>query len=294
MPEFDEVEKASTVAYGNIITLLSQQTQSKLESTITVKSGIRGKQAVAADQIGKFELYESNQRLEDTPMTDIDRDRRWYEYRVKKGGVPLDDIDTLRTTLDVKTPIVSAGMAGVNRAKDAEIIRAYYAACKTGENAENSVSFPSGNVIADTYASGDILKQINRAIELFKQGDVDYETEDITMIVNSLAATKLREAGVYINSETMSGTVLTSKKLVPYSGVNFVEFEAVPSYTSGQSTIYKLPIYCRSGMGLGKWQDVKVRVGELQAKSYAWHIYMQMALGGSRLEEAKCLSIEIK
>lgn len=294
MPEFDEVEKASTVAYGNIITLLSQQTQSKLESTITVKSGISGKQAVAADQIGKFELYESNQRLEDTPMTDIDRDRRWYEYRVKKGGVPLDDIDTLRTTLDVKTPIVSAGMAGVNRAKDAEILRAYYAACKTGENAENSVSFPSGNVIANDYATGDILKQINRAIELFKQGDVDYETEDITMIVNSVAATKLREAGVYISSETMSGTVLTSKKLVPYSGVNFVEFEAVPSYASGGSTIYKLPIYCRSGMGLGKWQDVKVRVGELQAKSYAWHIYMQMVLGGSRLEEAKCLSIEIK
>ena len=99
--DFEEIEKSSTVAYGNMIALLSQQTQSKLESIVTVKDGIKGKTAVAADQIGKFELVDSHKRLEDTPMFDIDRDRRWYEYRVKKGGVPLDNIDTLRTTLDV-------------------------------------------------------------------------------------------------------------------------------------------------------------------------------------------------
>lgn len=292
--DFTEIEKSSTVAYGNMIALLSQQTMSKLESLVTVKDGIKGKTAVAADQIGKFELVDSHKRLEDTPMFDIDRDRRWYEYRVKKGGVPLDNIDTLRTTLDVKTPIVTAGMAGVNRAKDAEIIRAYYAANKTGENAENSVVFPTGNTIAHTFGSGDILKQINKAVELFKQKDVDYETEDIYMVINSLAATKLRESGIYISSDYMDNKVTPGKKLTPYAGINFVEFEAVPSYVSGSDTIYKLPIFCKSGMGLGKWEDVKVRVGELQNKSYAWHIYIELVLGGSRLEEAKCLSIEIK
>lgn len=290
---YDEIEKSYTVAYGDMITMLSQQTESKLESCVTVKSGITGKQAVAADQIGQFQFVDAKQRLEDTPLFDIERQRRWYEFIMKKGGVPLDDIDVLRTTLDASTPIVRAGMAGVNRAKDQEILRGYYAANKVGENAESTVNFKSGNIIAANYASGDILKQINHGIELFKQQDVDFENEEVYMVINSVAATKLREAGVYINSETMNGTVLTGKKLVPYCGVNFVELEAVPTYQDS-GTVYKLPMFCKSGVGLGKWQDTKVRVGELQNKSYAWHVYMQFALGASRLEEAKCLSIEIK
>lgn len=291
---FDEIEKSTTEAYGNMVSLLTQQTKSMLENTVIVKPNIKGKSAVAADQIGEFQFVESNQRLEDTPMFDIERERRWYDYRVKKGGVPLDNIDELRTTLDVKTPIVTAGMAGVNRIKDIEIVRGYYASNRTGEQGENTVSFPSDNIIAATYASGDILKQMNRAIELFKKYHVEYASEDIYMIVNSVAATKLREAGIYISSEYNSEKVLVGKKLTPYCGINFVEYEDVPSYTSGSDTIYKLPIYCRSGMGLGKWQDVKVRISELQNKSYAWHVYMELVLGASRLEEKKCLSIEIK
>ena len=290
---YDEIEKSYTVAYGDIITLLSQQTESKLESCVTVKSGITGKTAVAADQIGEFQFVTAKQRLEDTPLFDIQRDRRWYEFIMKKGAVPLDDIDALRTTLDSKTPIVRAGMAGVNRAKDQEILRGFYAVNKVGENAEKTVSFDANNVVANDYANGDILKQINRGIEIFKEHEVDFENEEVYMVVNSVAGTKLLEAGIYVNSEYMDNKVLTGKKLTPYAGVNFVELEAVPSYVSSGKTIYKLPMFCKSGVGLGKWQDVKVRVGELQDKSYAWHVYMQFALGASRLEEAKCLSIEI-
>lgn len=292
---YDEIEKSYTVAYGNMITMLSQQTQSMLESCVTVKPGIVGKQAVAADQIGRFQFVDAKERFEDTPLFDIQRERRWYEYIMKKGGVPLDDIDVLRTTLDPKTAIVQAGMAGVNRAKDKEILRGYYATNKIGELGEKTVDFKASNIIANDYASGDVLKQLNHAIELFKQQDVDYANEEVYCVVNSVMATKLREAGVYITNETMGGTVLTGKKLVPYAGINFVELEDVPWRKEGSSDIiYSLPIFCKSGVGLGKWQDTKVRVGELQSKSYAWHIYMQFALGASRLEEAKCLSLEVK
>ena len=291
---YDEIEKSYTVAYGDMITLLSQQTESKLESCVTVKSGIRGKQAVAADQIGEFQFDTVQQRLEDTKLHDIVRDRRWYDFIMKRGAVPIDDLDQLRTTLDATTPIVRAGMAGINRAKDQEILRGYYGTNKTGENAETSKSFDANNIIAATYASGDILKQINRAIELMKAKEVDYDNEEIYMVVNSVAATKLREAGIYTSNLYMDSKVLPGKKLIPYAGVNFVELQKVPTYTSGGDTIYKLPFFCKSGVGLGKWEDMKVRVGELQDKSYAWHVFMEFALGASRLEEAKCFSIEIK
>ena len=292
--QFNEIEKHYTVQYGNIITMLSQQTMSKLESCVIVKGGIRGRQAVAADQIGEFQFAPVKQRLEDTPLYDINRDRRWYEFLMQRGGVPLDDIDDLRTTLDVKSPIVTAGMAGVNRAKDQEILRGYYGPNKTGENGEKIVNFKPGNIIPFNFAGGDILKKLNRGIELFRQGEVDYENEEVYQVVNSVAATKLREAGVYVNILTMDQKPLTGKKLTPYAGITFVELEKVPFYMDGGKRVFKLPLFCKSGVGLGKWQDTKIRVGELQGKSYAWHVFMQFALGATRLEEVKCLSNEVK
>lgn len=290
---FQEIEKTYTEAYGNLITLLAQQTQSKLESCVTVQSGIKGKAAVAADQIGKFQFSDVNSRLDDTVLQDIARDRRWYEPVMKRGCVPLDNIDVIRTSLDPKSQIVVAGMAGVNRAKDAQIIAGYYGVNKTGEHGATSTSFDSNNVIANNYASGDIIKQLNHALALFAKNDVDVEMEEIYCVVNSVAAEKLRQAGIYISNDYMADKALTGKKLPSYAGINFVQYEAVPSY-SDSGTVYKLPIFAKSGVGLGKWEETKVRVGELPNKNYAWSVFMEFALGATRLEEAKCLSIEVK
>ena len=291
---FEEIEKTYTEAYGNLITLLAQQTQSKLESCVTVQSGIKGKAAVAADQIGKFLFTDVDSRLADTELQDINRDRRWYEPVMKRGCVPLDNIDVIKTSLDPKSQIVVAGMAGVNRAKDAQIISGYYGVNKTGEHAETSTSFAAGNVIAHTYGSGDIIKQLNHALSLFAANDVDIEMEELYCVVNSVAAEKLRQAGIYISNEYMADKPLSGKKLPSYAGINFVQYEAVPNYVNGGDTIYKLPIFAKSGVGLGKWEDTKVRVGELPNKNYAWSVFMEFALGATRLEEAKCLSIEVK
>lgn len=291
---FEQIEKTYTEAYGNLITLLAQQTQSKLESCVTVQSGIKGKAAVAADQIGKFLFTDVTSRLEDTNLQDINRDRRWYEPVMKRGCVPLDNIDVIRTSLDPKSQIVVAGMAGVNRAKDAQIVAGYYGVNKTGEHGETSTSFDANNVVASTYESGDIIKQLNHALSIFAANDVDIEMEEIYCVVNSVAAEKLRQAGIYISNDYMNDKVLTGKKITPYAGINFVQYEAVPSYTSGGDTIYKLPIFAKSGVGLGKWEETKVRVGELPNKNYAWSVFMEFALGATRLEEAKCLSIEVK
>ena len=290
---FQEIEKTYTEAYGNLITLLAQQTQSKLESCVTVQSGIKGKAAVAADQIGKFLFTDVDSRLADTELQDINRDRRWYEPVMNRGCVPLDNIDVIKTSLDPKSQIVVAGMAGVNRAKDAAIISGYYGVNKTGEHGATSTTFDSNNVIANNYGSGDIIKQLNHALSIFAANDVDIEAEEIYCVVNSVAAEKLRQAGIYISNDYMADKPLSGKKLPSYAGINFVQYEAVPSY-SDSGTVYKLPIFAKSGVGLGKWEDTKVRVGELPNKNYAWSVFMEFALGATRLEEAKCLSIEVK
>lgn len=290
----NQIEKVYTQSYGNIVTMLAQQTKSKLESCVISQGGIKGKSAVAADQIGKFQLNDVVDRLADTQLQDIQRDRRWYEPRMKRGCVPIDNIDAIRTTLDPKSQIVRAGMAGVDRAKDGEIMRAYYAVNKTGEMGENSTSFDNNNIISSAFSSGDIIKQLNHGLTLFAQNDVDIESEEIYCVINSVAAEKLRQAGVYTSADYMQDKVLGGKKLAPYCGINFVQYEAVSTYKDGGETIYQLPFFAKSGVGLGKWEEIKTRIEELQNKNYAWSVFIEMALGASRLEEAKCLSLEVK
>ncbi|MBQ4493403.1 MAG: hypothetical protein II972_02215 [Elusimicrobiaceae bacterium] len=289
----DQIEKVYTQGYGNLITMLAQQTKSKLESCVISQGGIKGKAATAADQIGEFQLNDVVNRLADTALQDIDRDRRWYEPRTKRGCVPIDNIDAIRTTLDPKSQIVLASMAGVNRAKDAEIVRGYYATNKTGENGEVSTSFDSNNVISSSYGSGDIIKQLNHGLTLFAKNKVDIESEEIYCVINSVAAEKLRQAGVYTSADYMNDKVLGGKKLAPYCGINFIQYEAVPSYEDS-GTIYKLPFFVKTGVGLGKWEDMLIKVEQLQHKNYAWSVFVEMSLGASRLEEAKCLSLEVK
>lgn len=291
---YEEIEKTYTQKYGNIITMLSQQTQSKLESCVTVQSGIKGKSAVAADQIGKFLFQEVSDgtRFADTVLQDIARDRRWYQPTMQRGCVPIDSLDIIKTELDPKAQIVMAGMAGVNRAKDAAIIKGFYGTNKTGESGNTEVEFDTNNIIAADYGGGDVIKQLNRAISLFGKNDVDVESESIFCVVNSVMAEKLRSAGIYISNDYMNNKVLSGKTLTPYGPINFIQYEDVPSYESS-GTVYKLPVFCKSGVGLGKWEETKVRVGELAGKNYAWHVFMEFALGATRLEEAKCLSLEI-
>lgn len=290
---YEEVEKTYTQAYGNLITMLSQQTKSKLENCVITQTGIKGKAAVAADQVGEFLFETVTNRLEDTNLQDIERQRRWYKPVMKRGCVPLDNIDMIKTTLDPKSQLVVAGMAGVNRAKDAEIISAYYGTNLVGEQGGSTASFDSNNVIGPSYGSGDIIKQLNRGLSLFAKNKVDIENEELYCVVNSVAAEKLRQAGIYISSDYMNNKPLAGKQLPSYCGINFIQYENVPTYQDS-GTVYKLPLFAKSGVGLGKWEDVKVRVGELPNKNYAWSVFMEFALGASRLEEAKCLSIEVK
>lgn len=294
--DYQEQMKLATVSYGNSIKLLAQQEVSKLETCVTVQKGLKGKQAVAADFVGEFPLKERTQRLSDTPLEDINRERRWYDFRQTSGAVPIDSLDELKTNYDPSDGLVQAGIAAINRNIDREIVRGYYAVNKVGEFGESTKTFDTNNIITGVSVNNDILKAIKRGNRLFEDNQVDTEKEDIFCFVNAVMSELLTDSGVYVNSDFMDGKVLAGKKLIPFNGVNFIRYNGagLRQKLANNKIKHFAPMFCKSGVGLGKWEDIFVRISERSDKEYAKQVYLRHACGASRLEEAKCLSIEFE
>ena len=150
-------------------------------------------------------------------------------------------------------------------------------------------------LVAKTDASGDVLGKIDLAIAKLQAQHVDIEQEEIYMVVPPTVETALKNAGFYVSADYQDGKVLTGKKLSPYAGVNFVRYNLSATNigtTESPNNVYRCPIFCKSGVGLGKWEDFIVSVDKRADLSNATQIYMEYAIGATRLEEAKCAAID--
>lgn len=280
-----------TLKFANALQLLAQQTASKLESCVTVKSGLKGVTVSPADQLGTFTTNTRSTRYEETPAVNVSRERRWYEPTMKNGAYIIDTFDSIKMELNPQEGIVKSMLAAYHRDIDATIISAYFGSNKTGKAAASTASFTAGNIIAKTAASGDVLGKIDLAIAKLQANNVDIEQEEIYMVVPPSVEAELKNAGFYVSADYQDGKVLTGKKLSPYAGVNFVRYNLAAS-TVDSASVYRCPIFCKSGVGLGKWEDFVVSVDKRADLSNATQIYMEYAIGATRLEEAKCAAID--
>lgn len=281
--------------YANVLKLLAQQTTSKLENCVMVESGLTGKTVSPVDQLGTFATRTRTGRFQETHIVDIPRTRRWYEPVFKDGAYLIDNWDKIRMDVTPEDGVATSIMAAYKRDIDAEIMRAYYAANKTGKDASSTTAFDNNNVIAKTAANGDVLGKIDLAIAKLQQNDVDFENEEVFLVVPPAVERELKEAGYYVSIDYQNDKVLAGKKLTPYAGVNFIRYNFAYTNTGTEQSpvnVYKCPFFCKSGVALGKWLDFQTKVSERDDLSYAKQIYAAYAIGATRTEEKKCLSIE--
>lgn len=286
-----------TLKFANALQLLAQQTVSKLESCVTVKSGLKGATVSPADQLGTFSTKTRENRYEETPAVNVSRTRRWYSPTMKHGAYIIDTFDSIKMDLNPQEGIVQSMLAAYHRDIDATILADFFAANKVGKDATSTANFDTTNIVAKTDASGDVLGKIALAISKLQDKDVDIEQEEIYMVVPPSVETALKDAGFYVSSDYQDSKVLTGKKLPPYGGVNFVRYNLAKTNIGSTETpnnVYRCPIFCKSGVGLGKWEDFVVSVDKRADLSNATQIYMEYALGATRLEEAKCAAIDFE
>lgn len=288
----DEVKTSYVLQFSSNVELMLQEKGSKLRDTVTVKEGIVGKAVSPADQIAPTKAQKTNSRNSDSPIINTAHDRRWYLPQDYDWGTLVDKKDNLRMLIDPQNAYVQNASLALGRSMDDEVLENYFGTNYVGEKGETKREFDTNNIVAESGKGFNVDKLI-AARQLFRKNNVDLDFEQLFCLITSQQEADLLHDEKYINGDYGKG-VLDDGRLKAFMGFNFIIKENLPTKkVDGVSkNVRRLPVYTKSGVGLGIWQDKVTKIEPRADKKFNNYIYLSHTIGASRLMEGKCLEIE--
>lgn len=282
--------------FSTNVNLLLQQKGSKLSPFVTM-GAYTGKAASPVDQIGAVEAQRVTSRFAPMGRTDAATDRRWVypvDYDLPQM---IDHFDKLRLITDPESQYVQNAVYAMGRKKDYEILTAFTGTAKTGEQGATSTSFTSGNEI--DVAIGGTNSRLNvaklRAVrEIAMANHIDLQEDPLYCGTTAKDDAALLNEIEIISSDFNGGDkpVLKDGKVERFLGINFVHCELIETVLAGTNEV-TLPVWTKSGMHMGVWEDVKVSVSQRHdIQGEPWQAYVIGTFGATRLDEKKVFAIE--
>ncbi len=280
--------------YSTNVQLLLQQKGSKLRNAVTVGNYV-GKQASPVDQFGKVEMQTVTSRFAPMGRVDATTDRRWVFPSDFDLPQLIDSYDKLRLITDPESQYVQNAVMAAGRKFDSLILNAVTGTAYTGETGSTSTSFTSGNEV-DVAVGGSNSKlnvaKIKEVKRLMMANFVDFDMEEAYIGITAADHDALLAEIQVINLDYNTRPVLESGKITSFLGFNFIHCELIETVLAGTNEV-TLPVWVKSGMHLGLWNDVQNSVSkrnDLQGEP--WQLYTFMTAGATRLEENKVYAIE--
>ncbi len=282
--------------FGTNVNLLLQQEGSKLRSAVTT-ANYKGKAAEVVNQIASIEAQRVTSRFAPMGRVDAALDRRWV-YPVAYDLPQLEDsFDQLLKMVDVKSHYVTNAVYAMGRAMEYEIITAFRATAKTGEQGGTNTAFTTANEI--DVAVGGANTRLNvaklRAVrELILANHIDMDKDPIYVGLTAKDDASLLNE-IEIISRDFNGSdkpVLRDGKIERFLNMNFVHCELLETLAAGTNEV-NIPVWAKSGMHLGIWEDVKPSVStrhDIQGEP--WQLYVKGMFGATRVDEKKVFNIE--
>jgi hypothetical protein len=290
----DNITVASVQQYKANVELLLQQTDSRLAGAVTVGSYV-GKAASTVEQFGSATAVQRTSRHADTPLLDLSQDKRWVFPTDYEWASLVDKQDQLRAIVELTSPYAMAGAASMQRVKDDIILAAIFGTNYTGENGTTSESF--GTLGSGTYdvgvntggtASALNVAKLQSAIQKLMLANKGELNESVYGAISSYEHDALLKEMQVVNKDYGNSAVLVDGKVKRFMGVDFIITERL-TITSGNRLI---PLWLKSGMHLGMWDEVRAEIGPRADKGYATQVYLAMTLGATRTQLGKQIRIQ--
>jgi len=282
--------------FATNIQLLLQQKGSRLKSTVTSDTYV-GKQASPVDQIGKIEMQTVVNRFSPMGRVDAPVDRRWVFPTDYDLPQLIDSFDKLRLLTDPNSKYVENAVNAAGRQFDRLILAAAVGTAKTGEQGGTSTVLPSAQKVAVGFGAasntGLTVAKLREAKKILMKADVDLESDELFLPVGGTQHDNLLAEVQIISSEFNGGDapVLKEGKIMRFLGVNFIHTELSQANII-DSNVVGLPVYAKSGMHLGIWDEVATDISKrTDLQGLPWQAYVTMTAGATRLEEAKVVQI---
>jgi hypothetical protein len=272
--------------YANNVAHLLQQKGSKLRDTVMTGSAT-GKAAKAVEQVGAVNAVKRTTRHGDTPLISTPHDARWVFPVDYEWADLIDDQDKVRMLINPQSPYAVNGAYAMGRAIDDEIIGAFNATSKTGENGTTDTDLVAGHTLA-VSGSALTLAQLQDAKKLLMEAEVDVDNDPIYMAISASQHDDLVRMTSTQSVDTNVERSLVDGRVRSFMGINFVLTERLTVDGSGDRLC---PVWAKSGMHLTVWNDITTKISEREDKSYATQVYLKTTIGATRLEEGKVVMV---
>lgn len=283
----DQVSTAFVQQYTTNVQLLLQQRGSKLAGTVSVGS-YTGKAAKAVEQIGAVAAQKKVSRHADTPLINTPHDARWVYPSDYEAADLIDDEDKLRMLIDPTSAYATNHAYAMGRAKDDEIIAAFFGTAQTGENGSTATSFDTANQQIAASAAGLTIAKLREAKKILMANEVDTDFDPLTIAVTAKQLDDLLGTTEITSADYNSVKALVQGKVNTFMGFTFVHCERLG--VDGSSN-RRVPAYAKSGMHLGMWNEINSSIDKRSDKSNAMQVLTKGTFGATRVEEGKVVEI---
>lgn len=281
--------------YTSNVSMLLQQKVSKLRAAVMTGS-YTGKQASIVDQVGPVEMLPVTSRFAPMGRVDAALDRRWVFPSDFELPQLIDNFDKLRLITDLQSSYVQNAHMAANRKIDRLICAAFTATAKTGEEGGTSTIFTAANEV-DVATGGSNSKlnvaKLREVKRLMMANDIDFDMEEAYIGITAADHDALF-GEIQVTSREFNGgaPVMQNGKIESFMGFKFIHCELIETVLAGTNEV-TLPVWVKSGMHLGIWEDVKANVSiRNDLSSLPYQIYTTLTMGATRTEEDKVYAIE--
>jgi hypothetical protein len=183
----------------------------------------------------------------------------------------------------------------MNRVKDDVILAAMFGTNYIGENGTTQETF--GTVDSGAYdvpvatggsASALNVAKLQLAIRLLMTANKGELMEPVYGAISSYEHDSLLKEIQVVNKDYGNSAVLVDGQVRRFMGIDFTITERLSVNSSGNRLV---PVWLKSGMCLGMWNDMQAEVGPRPDKSYATQVYLAMTLGATRTQLGKIIRI---
>lgn len=280
--------------YASTISLLLQQKGSKLDGTVFPKPITGAKAAAVVDQIGAVEAQKRTSRYPPLVPQDTPTDRPWVYPNDYDWNDLIDSIDKLRMLTDPQSSYVTNAVYALGRAKDSEIIAAFFADRKTGENGGTTTTFPAGQVVAVNFgAAGNVgltVAKLREAKRLLMAAEVDLETDPATLGITAKQHDNLLGEIQVTSLDFNERPVLVEGMVTRFLGFNFKHTER---FAVDGNAYRRCPAYVKSGMCLATWNDITTDISiRRDLAGLPVQVYAYGTFGSTRVEDKKVVEIK--
>lgn len=282
--------------YSTNIQLLLQQKGSKLRGAVMTGSHV-GKQASPVDQIGAIVAQKVTSRFAPMGRVDAPTDRRWVfpvDYDLPQL---IDSFDKLRLLTDPASSYVTNSTYAMGRAQDDEIIAAFFADAKTGEQGGTTTAFATATQTVGVNTGGSAsnlnVAKLRAGKKILMANEVDIDNDPIYCVITADEHDALLNEIQVVSTDFNSKPVLVDGKVQQFLGINFIHCERLQTGTddaAGTSTM--VPMYAKSGMYMGMWNDISTDVSQRKdLQGLPYQAYAYGTFGATRLEEKKVVRV---